>query len=261
MAAIACLARPGGSCFAPSMRAHPRTAFKGVRSSCDTVARNSSLRWFACSASSVIVCARIVPTIKRSLASRIWATSSSNSDLACGASSRARTASSRRVDVSSRRPTASSRASAASSRRVTVSSRAATAPSRFLTAAVLSPAVTPWLSGAPRPPACSPSRRDGSSAAACSLSGVGRVGAWSWPDGCRFIPRCDGLFADVCRVSRTHRRVGCRPRRRRGFWPSVSDEPLGIDSGLPVSKPSYPPSVSPMTIPSSVISNLRRFLL
>jgi hypothetical protein len=61
--------------------------------------------------------------------------------------------------------------------------------------------------------------------------------------------------------SHTHRRVSRCPRRRRGFWPSVSDAALGINSGLPVSKPSYPPSVSPMTIPCSVISNVRRSLL
>ena len=30
--------------FASSIRVHPSTAFNGVRSSCDTVARNSSLR-------------------------------------------------------------------------------------------------------------------------------------------------------------------------------------------------------------------------
>src|SRR6266542_2553169 len=45
MIAIPYSARTGGNCFAPSIRAHPRMAFKGVRSSCDTVARNSSLRW------------------------------------------------------------------------------------------------------------------------------------------------------------------------------------------------------------------------
>jgi len=56
-----------------------------------------------------------------------------------------------------------------------------------------------------------------------------------------------------------HRRVGRCPRR--GFWSTVSDGALGINPGLPVSKPSYPPSVSPITIPCSVISNVRRSLL
>lgn len=44
MAASACSARSRGSCDDSSRRVHPSTAFKGVRNSWDTVARNSSLR-------------------------------------------------------------------------------------------------------------------------------------------------------------------------------------------------------------------------
>ena len=85
IAAIACSARSGGNCFDSSIRAHPRTAFKGVRISCDTVARNSSLRWLAVSASSVSVCARTAATTRCSLASRIWAMRWSRPLPACAA--------------------------------------------------------------------------------------------------------------------------------------------------------------------------------
>ena len=42
----------GSTCSLRSVRAQPKTAFSGVRSSCESVARNSSLIRFACSASS-----------------------------------------------------------------------------------------------------------------------------------------------------------------------------------------------------------------
>jgi hypothetical protein len=81
---------------------------------------------------------------------------------------------------------------------------------------------------------------------------IGRVFA-QWPS-----PHVRGHGRWV-RVGHAHRRVGRYPRR--GFWSTVADGALGINPGLPVSKPSYPASVSPITIPCSVISNVRRSLL
>ena len=40
---IAWVARVSDKCFEASMRAHPSTALSGVRSSCETIAMNSSL--------------------------------------------------------------------------------------------------------------------------------------------------------------------------------------------------------------------------
>jgi hypothetical protein len=118
--AIACVERSGANCFEPSMRDHPSTAFRGVRSSCETVARNSSLRRLACSASSVIVCARTDPTTRCSFASRSSVMSCSSCARARAASSRARTASARSVEISWRRAAGSSLAPPGDSRFATL---------------------------------------------------------------------------------------------------------------------------------------------
>ena len=80
----------------------------------------------------------------------------------------------------------------------------------------------------------------------------------------RFIVRIESTprtRADIACVSRAHRRIGRCLRRGGGFWSTLAGGALRINAGLPVSKPSYPASVSPMTIPSSVILNARRSLL
>ena len=53
IAATARCATSGVTCVDSRIRAHPSTALKGVRISCDTIARKSSLRWLAVSASSL----------------------------------------------------------------------------------------------------------------------------------------------------------------------------------------------------------------
>ena len=68
-----------------SMRAQPKTALSGVRSSCDSVARNSSFSRFAASA-----WARAARSLSRSTRSRLaasskaWATSATSSIVVAG---------------------------------------------------------------------------------------------------------------------------------------------------------------------------------
>jgi len=83
IAAIARSAPSGGNSVDSRIRAHPRTALKGVRISCATIARNLSLRWLAVSASSPSVCARTAATTRCSLASRIWDMRRSSSRSTC----------------------------------------------------------------------------------------------------------------------------------------------------------------------------------
>ena len=72
---IACRTRSGEGSAAPRICTHPRIAFKGVRSSCESTARNSSLARLAVSASTRARCARASSSSRSTAARRSAETS------------------------------------------------------------------------------------------------------------------------------------------------------------------------------------------